>query len=105
MELNSVIIGLMNKNKFLFKEKDFIKIVRSEIYNPDFQYLYKKADIERGILAFEVFVLKKDIKLAVYSDGIAEVYLLETDAKINNEKLKMELYNRIKNSITVCTSK
>ncbi len=105
MELNSVIIGLMNKNKFLFKEKDFIKIVRSEIYNPDFQYLYKKADIERGILAFEVFVFKEGYKLAVYSDGIAEVYLLETDAKINNEKLKMELYNRIKNSITVCTSK
>ncbi len=100
-----VIIGLMNKNKFLFKEKDFIKIVRSEIYNPDFQYLYKKADIERGILAFEVFVFKEGYKLAVYSDGIAEVYLLETDAKINNEKLKMELYNRIKNSITVCTSK
>lgn len=105
MELNSVIIGLMNKNKFLFKEKDFIKIVRSEIYNPDFQYLYKKADIERGILAFEVFVFKEGYKLAVYSDGIAEVYLLETDAKINNEKLKMELYNRIKNSITVCISK
>ena len=105
MELNNVVIGLMNKSKFMFKENEFIKIVRSEIYNPDFRYIYKKADIERGILAFELFVFKEGYKLAVYSDGVAEVYLLETDVKIINGKLKMELFDRIKNSITVYTDK
>ena len=102
MELNNVIIGLMNKMPVQLKKSDFIKVVRSEIYNPDFRYLYQKVNNEHGLLAFEVFLFEEGYKLAVYADGIVELYLTETDAKVEDKQRKQRLLDRIKDKITVC---
>lgn len=102
MELNHVLIELMNKRNVLLGEKKFIKVVRSEIYNPDFKYLYKKANNSHGLLAFEVFIFQDGYKLAIYSDGIVELYLTETDFEIYDLPKKKELLSIVKDIITVC---
>lgn len=103
MELNDVIIGLMNKAQIQLKKRDVIKIVRSEIYNPDFQYLYRKANNEHGLLAFEVFIFEEGYKLAVYADGIVELYLTEADVKIEDKQKKHRLLDKIIDKVTVCS--
>ncbi len=102
MELNNVIIGLMNKKAIQFEKCDFIKVLRSEIYNPDFKYLYQKTNNEHGLLAFEVFIFEEGYKLAVYSDGIVELYLTQTDLKEDNMQGKKRLLDKVKDKITVC---
>lgn len=102
MELNDVVIGLMNKMPIQLQKRDVIKVVRSEIYNPDFKYLYRKTNNEHGLLAFEVFIFKEGYKLAVYADGVVELYLTETDEKVDDKPRKQKLVDRIKDKITVC---
>lgn len=102
MELNNIIISLMEKKRVELKKKDYIKVVRSEIYNPDFKYLYKKVDNEQGLLAFEVFIFRDGYKLAVYADGTVELYLAETDTEVHDVLIRKRLWEKIKNKITVC---
>lgn len=102
MELNNIIISLMEKKRVELKKKDYIKVVRSEIYNPDFKYLYKKVDNEQGLLAFEVFIFRDGYKLAVYADGTVELYLAETDTEVHDALIRKRLWEKIKNKITVC---
>lgn len=102
MELNNIIISLMEKKRVQLKKRDYIKVVRSEIYNPDFKYLYKKADNEQGLLAFEVFIFRNGYKLAVYADGTVELYLVETDTEVHDAQIRKKLWEKIKNKITVC---
>ncbi|MCM1237173.1 MAG: hypothetical protein NC489_44455, partial [Ruminococcus flavefaciens] len=101
-ELNNVIIGLMNRKPIQFKEHNHIKVLRSEIYNPDFIFLYRKAQKEHDLLAFEVFIFEEGYKLAVYADGATELYLTEGDLKIEDIQNKKRLLNQIKEEITVC---
>lgn len=102
VELNNVIISLMNKREITYKNSGVVKVMRSEIYNPDFHYLYKKTGNEHGLLAFEAFVFEEGYKLAVFADGITELYLTETDCKVENVQMKRTLLDRIKSDITVC---
>lgn len=102
LELNNIIIGLMNRQKISPENKGYVKTLRSEIYNPDFKYLYRKAGYERGLLAFEAFVFQEGYKLAVYADGTTELYLAETDQGIDDMSVKERLFDRIKDEITVC---
>lgn len=102
MDLNSIVIALMKKEKIRLRRKKYIKVLRSEIYNPDFKYLYKKAHVEQGLLAFEVFLFQDGYKLAIYSNGKVELYLTKTDTKIFNEEVKSKLWEEIKDEITVC---
>lgn len=101
MSINDIIISLLNKEKYVFAESDFIKIVRSEIYNPDFQYLYKKNAHERGLLAFEGFIFKTGYKLIIYADGISELYETATDQIVNDDVQKYTLLELVKNLVTV----
>lgn len=102
MDLNNILIGLMNGKAVVNRKKDFIKVVRSEIYNPDFKYLYQKYGHARGLLAFEVFIFCSGYKLAVYSDGASELYQAINDKKIDDEELKGRLLEQVKGLITVC---
>lgn len=56
IELNTIIISLLEKKKFVRRYGKLVKLQRSEIYNPDFRYLYAKRGYEQGLLAFETFV-------------------------------------------------
>jgi hypothetical protein len=102
MDLNNIVIALMRKEKIRLKENYYVKVLRSEIYNPDFKYLYKKADNEQGLLAFEVFIFGDGHKLAVYSDGMVELYCSETDTEIFDVVIKKKLWEAVKDKITVC---
>lgn len=102
MDLNSVVIALMRKEKILLKRNHYIKVLRSEIYNPDFKYLYKRANNEQGLLAFEVFIFENGYKLAIYADGIVELYLARTDMEVSDTGMRMRLWEDIRDKITVC---
>ena len=102
MELNNIVISLMNKKEVLLSQNEYIKIIRSRIYNPDFIFLYKKAECEHELLAFEAFIFREGYKLAVYEDGMIEVYLTNGDSRINNSFLERKLLEKVKDKITVC---
>lgn len=100
MELNNILIGLLENRGFIYHQKDYIKVVRSKIYNPDFRYLYKKCGKEKGLQAFEVFIFGNGYKLAFYEDGTSELYTIY-DRKIEDEDLKSELASQVQKEVTV----
>lgn len=102
IELNNIVVSLMNRKEVLLPQNEYIKIIRSRIYNPDFIFLYKKAECEHELLAFEVFIFREGYKLAVYEDGVIEVYLTNSDSRINNIFLERKLLKKVKDKITVC---
>lgn len=103
MEINTIIISLLEKKKFERKYGNLIKIQRSEIYNPDFQFLYEKRRYKQGLLAFEAFVFDSKYKLGIFSDGKTELVSTEDDEPMENETLKKQLFDQIKEYITVCS--
>lgn len=102
MDLNSVIIALMNREEVTVEDKTAVKVLRSEIYNPDFRYLYQRTGNEHGLLAFEVFLFSEGYKLAVYADGVLELYFTETDSSVEDIVTKRRLLDMVRNQITVC---
>lgn len=103
MELNTIIISLLEKKKFERKYENLIKIQRSEIYNPDFQFLYEKRGYKQGLLAFEAFVFDGKYKLGIFSNGKTELVSTKDDEPMENEILKKQLFEQIKEYITVCS--
>lgn len=100
MEINEILVCLMEKKKFIQRQPDIVKVQRSAIYNPDFQYLYKKCGQEQGLRGYEVFFFEDQSGLAIYDNGYTE--LAEDDHITENEQKKRHLYERIKTRITVC---
>lgn len=103
MTLNDVVIALMNKSKYKTPTPSYIKLARSELYNPDFRYLYKKLGKEKSLLSFEAFVFDSGHKLVINSIGGVELFLTDTDKKITNSKLAGELIKKVREQITVCS--
>ncbi len=101
-ELNNIIIALMNKREILIEKKEYIKVLRSEIYNLDFRYLYKKTNHEHGLLAFEVFIFEDGYKLAVYADGVVELYSAGEDSVVEDVRKKGRLLEIVRDKVTVC---
>ncbi|NBH84994.1 hypothetical protein D7X88_17180 [bacterium C-53] len=101
MEMNNIIISLLKRRKYVPEEQDFIKIVRSEIYNPDFRYLYKKIKHERGLMAFEGFIFQTGYKLIVYPDGKSVLYETEHEQIIDDDHLKNKLLDKVRDFVTV----
>ncbi|MDE7177478.1 MAG: hypothetical protein K2O59_06640 [Lachnospiraceae bacterium] len=103
MELNTMIISLLEKKKFERKYGNLVKIQRSEIYNPDFKFLYEKRGYRQGLLAFEVFLFDGKYKLGIFSNGQTELISTEDDESVKNEILKKQMFDQIKEYITVCS--
>lgn len=101
ININDILVSLLKREKYIPNKNKFIKIMRSELYNPDFCFLYKKNKHERGLLAFEGFIFDEGYKLIVYADGVTELYKSENDQIINDNIKKNELINRIKDAVTV----
>ena len=101
MSLNEIIISLMRKEAFQPKQNVFIKTERSTIYNPDFQYLYKKVGKAKELMAFEAFIFESGYKLSVYGDGTVQLFLTSDDNEIQNTEKKQELLDKVQNYITV----
>ena len=102
MELNDIAIALLNDEPFYYKEHDHVKIARSEIYNPDFIYIYGEVGQEEKLLAFEGFVFAEGYKLTVNAKGNVFLYRVDDDSTVNDIELKRKLFFRIKNRVTVC---
>jgi hypothetical protein len=101
MDINDIVISLLKGEKYKSGKKEFIKIVRSEIYNPDFRYIYRKNKQERGLMAFEGFIFAEGYKLVVYSDGRSELYEIPDDRLTDDLRKKQELMDKIINFVTV----
>lgn len=102
MTLNEVVISMLNKKAYEIPEHNFIKLARSELYNPDFRYLYEMMGKENYLLAFEAFIFASGYKLVIYSDGMVELFLTATDEKITNLEQTEQLLETIQEHITVC---
>lgn len=102
MSLNDVVLSLLKKEAYDIPQNLYVKIARSELYNPDFRHLYKKMGQERSLLAFEGFVFADGHKLIIYSDGLRELVFAETDEVIEDKKMLSKYYEIIKDYVTVC---
>lgn len=100
MELNKIIISLMNHQKYVHTQKSYIKVQRSQIYNPDFCYIYHKYGYDRELQAFEYFIFEDNYRLAVYADGNTELY--NGSDLVNDELCKTKYISCVKKDITVC---
>lgn len=97
--INYFVCSLLKDEEINIKKVAFIKVQRSQIYNPDFKYLYKILGAEQGLLAFELFIFENGYKIVIYSDGKIELYLDEN--KINKIEMQQYLYNVVKDYVTV----
>lgn len=100
MEINEILVCLMEHKSFAARQPAVVKIQRSAIYNPDFQYLYTKCGQQQGLKAFEAFIFDEQTKLVVYEDKYVE--LVEDDVIVENERKKKELLVQVRDRITVC---
>ncbi len=104
MSINSVVISLMNHQPYFPEKRDFVKVLRSEIYNPDFQYLYRKCGFERELLAFEAFIFRNGSQFVVYSDGKCDFFTNDSCTQIDDISEKKAALEQIRDRITVCST-
>ncbi|SHK69623.1 hypothetical protein SAMN05216582_1133 [Selenomonas ruminantium] len=100
MSINDVIISLLENNEYKPLDKAYIKIGRSQIYNPNFQRLYKLLGEEKRLQSFEGFIFPEGYKLIVYADGHIELYDLNDNELFDNNKIK-DLMMVVRREITV----
>lgn len=101
MSLNEIVVSMLNRKKYQIPKRPFVKVARSELYNPDFRYLYKEIGKGKCLLAFEVFIFENGYKLALYADGMAELFGLDDRKKCDEEELIEDLFETIRPNITV----
>ncbi|MCM1121518.1 MAG: hypothetical protein NC416_02935 [Eubacterium sp.] len=102
MSLNDIVICLMEQKPYIVQDKSFVKIARSELYNPDFRHLYKKIGKEQCLLAFEAFVFEAGYKLLIYANGVTGLFRTGSDETCSDDTVLKELFHKIKDDITVC---
>lgn len=105
MSFNEIMISLLEEKAYIIPEEDYIKVARSELYNPDFRYLYKQMSRERSLLAFEAFIFTEGYKLVIYSDGSMELFIIPQDSVEKDNELIKRLFKDVKEHITVCDLK
>lgn len=107
MEFNSIVVNLLNGKDYVetaFRGRNHIKIARSELYNPDFRFLYGMIGKEQYLQAFECFVFEDGYKLIIFANGCTELYLLrgDRDVAVQSDERRGELLREVKEEITVC---
>lgn len=100
MELSNVVICLMDNTDYKSNETQFVKYQRSEIYNPDYKYIYKKCGYEQGLLAFECFEFEDEYKLVVFENKV--INLAFRNELIEDEEKKKIYLKKVEKLITVC---
>lgn len=101
MDINDIMIAVLTNKSYDRKKKDYIKIGRSAIYNGQFRQLFKLMNCDYNGEAFEGFIFNNGYKLLVFSNGKTELYSTDDDSTIEDREIKDELYQRIRNEITV----
>lgn len=103
--ISDIIISLLKNEKYTPQKREFIKIMRSELYNPDFRFLYKSEDKARFLSAFEAFVFDNGYKLLIYSDRYIELYRLPEEKRIDNKAVVNALLEKVLDEVSVCNIK
>ena len=102
MSIGDIVISLMKRQPYRQEKLPFVKVVRSRLYNPDMEKVYKMRGEERSLQAFEAFIFQEGYKLVVYEDGTAAVFRVSDDSEIEDEEITITLLERIRKYITVC---
>ena len=102
IEMPEIIKSLLEGRDYNVPNREYIKIVRSELYNPDFRFLYSSLGKETYLNAFEAFVFADGYKLIIFSNGEVELYNNEETRVLGREDLVKELVLKVKTDITVC---
>jgi len=103
MELNSIVVSLLLKQSYLegFTARPYIKLARSELYNPDFRELYRRIGKEQYLQAFECFRFADGYKLIVFANGYTELYTVRDDHAVQDNVKKEDYLEKIRGEITV----
>ncbi len=101
LELNSIMVALLNGEKYIYEEKDYIKIGRSAIYNQQFKEIYRMLSLGYNGEALEGFIFKDGYKLIVFEDGRKELYSTVNDVLVDDKDIIEILYERIKDEVTI----
>jgi len=104
MSLNDIVISLLKQKKYEMSANSFIKIARSQLYNPNYCSLCSMIKKEQSLLAFEAFIFTAGYKLVIYADGKVELYRTETDEKMDSHTVMERLIAEIKDCVTVCNA-
>ena len=95
ISIGDIIKKLLNGEKYIPTKQQYIKVMRSELYNPDFKYLYNSISKGKYLMAFEAFIIDNRYKFIIFSDGEIELYELPSENRIYDE----ELINDLKKSV------
>ena len=96
MEINNIVISLLQNKPYNNPQNNWIRIGRSKIYNPDFQYLYNKMGEKNRLQAFDGYVFDSKEKLIIYADDRMELYSTVDDSMIEDDDRINELIQLIK---------
>lgn len=105
IDIDNIINKLLTNKNYTPHNKKYIKIMRSELYNPDFIFLFKYINKSKYLLAFEAFIFDCGYKLVIFSDGFTELYRLPEEVKVENTDVIDKLINIVKKDISVCDLK
>ena len=96
-----MVINLLEEKIYEAPKLEYIKLARSELYNPDFRFLYRMIDKELYLQAFECFVFFNGRKIIIFADGTIELYDT-TDQRIDDDTIQIEMFQQVRKEITVC---
>lgn len=100
--INNILLALMEKREFVRPETEYVKLVRSKVYNQALRSLYQKMGQETGLEAYEMFEFADGYKLGVFANGEVRLYSAATEERIENIEQKRHYYEKVKGQITVC---
>ena len=90
--INDIVVSLLKGFEFQGKESKFVRIQRTRLYNPNFQWIMKKLHYEKGLDSFEGYIFDDGYKLIEYGDGGRELYTL-MDERIDDNDLLNDKIN------------
>lgn len=99
-DINDIVISLMHAERYQIPDHAYVKAQRSEVYNPDYKYIYKSLGFDKGMQAFEIFIFEDKYKLVVYRNKEIELYDAD-DERISDIDKCHRLYDIVKNYITL----
>lgn len=100
MQLNNMVISLLQQDTYQIPDVEYIKMARSELYNPDFRFLYEMIGKKESLQAFECFLFTDGRKLMIFADGTTKVYDIKD--RLLTDADKRTMLDRIEGKITVC---
>lgn len=102
-EINEILLALMEKRKYGRPDVEYVKLVRSPVYNQALKNLYQKMGQATGLEAYEMFEFSDGYKMGIFANGEVRLYFAANEKKIEDTDLKLCYYNKIKEQIAVCS--